>query len=416
MKTLSISKTTARRYILGRQGLWPGRRWSGKAGVAQAINQIESVQVDSVVVVARNHDIVLWSRVANYDPAYLDSLLYSERAFFDYGSILMIYPMPELPYWQPIMRQQVENNSYADFARTRPDLIEAVKADLRRRGPLGNRDFTGKALANNGRATKEPGLILNYLWSTGELMTHSRRKFERLYGLTGDIAPAHLQHALTLPEAEAYFGRKALYDTGLCTGRSWANRLAVTLHRRVGPAEIKQALENMVGEGLAAPVQVEGSPEKWYFPAQDSEILAALETGTIPPEWQPAGPTTWDEVTLIAPLDNVIWDRARTQSIFDFDYVWEVYKPANQRRWGYYTLPILYGDRFVARLDPKLDRTTNTLIISGFWLDDPDLSEDPAFAAALKKGLDHFTRFLGAARTDLTVLPPDLARNYEKVS
>jgi uncharacterized protein YcaQ len=364
------------------------------------------------VVVARNHEIVLWSRVAGYDPAYLDSLLYSERAFFDYGSILMIYPMPELPYWQPVMRQQVENNSYADFARTRPDLIEAVKADLRQRGPLGNRDFTGKALANNGRATKEPGLILNYLWSTGELMTHSRRKFERLYGLTGDIAPAHLQHAMTLPEAEVYFRRKALYDTGLCTGRSWANRLAVTLHRRVGPSEIKQAFENMVGEGLAAPVQVEGSPEKWYFVAQDAEILAALEAGGIPPEWQPVGPTTWDEVTLIAPLDNVIWDRARTQSIFDFDYVWEVYKPANQRRWGYYTLPILYGDRFVARLDPKLDRATNTLVISGFWLDDPGLREDPAFAAALKKGLDHFAGFLGAARTDLKTLPPGLLRVY----
>lgn len=414
MKTLSISKTTARRYILGRQGLWPGRRWVGQAGVAQAINQIESVQVDSVTVVARNHEIVLWSRVAEYDPDDLDRLLYTDRAFFDYGSILMLYPMPELPYWQPVMRQQVENNSYADFARRNPALIEAVREDLRQRGPLGNRDFTGKALTNNGRATKEPGLILNYLWSTGELMTHSRRKFERLYGLTGDIAPAHLQHAVTLAEAEAYFRRKALFDTGLCTGRVWANRLAVTLHRRVGPAEIKQAFENLVGEGIAAPVMVEGNPEKWYFPAQDVDLLAALAAGTIPAEWQPVGPTTQDEVTLLAPLDNVIWDRARIQTIFDFDYVWEVYKPANQRRWGYYTLPILYGDRFVARLDPKLDRPTGKLVIAGFWPDDPALSGDPAFAAALKKGLDHFARFLGATQTDLTALPPDLASNYFK--
>src|SRR4051812_40473012 len=99
MEKLAISKTTARRYVLGRQGLWPGRRWEGKAGVAQAINQMESVQVDSVTIGARNHDIVLWSRVAGYDPADLDRLLYTDRAFFDYGSILMIYPMRELPYW-----------------------------------------------------------------------------------------------------------------------------------------------------------------------------------------------------------------------------------------------------------------------------------------------------------------------------
>src|SRR5947209_7491860 len=113
MNTIPISKTTARRYILGRQGLWPGRRWSGKAGVAQAINQCEAVQIDSVVVVARNHDLVLWSRVVQYDPADLESLLYTDHAFFDYGSILMIYPIQELPYWRPIMRGQAEKNSYS---------------------------------------------------------------------------------------------------------------------------------------------------------------------------------------------------------------------------------------------------------------------------------------------------------------
>ena len=408
MNRLSISKTTARRYTLGRQGLWPGRRWSGKAGVAQAINQMEAVQVDSVTVVARNHDIVLWSRVAGYDPADLDSLLYTDRAFFDYGSILMIYPMRELPYWQPVMRQQIENNSYAEVVRNNPALIESVRETLRQRGPLGNRDFTDEGRVNSGRATKESGLILNYLWSTGELMTHSRRKFERLYGLTEGIAPAHLKHALTLDEAETHFGRKALFDTGLCTGRIWANRLAVTLHRRVGPTEIKRAFENFLAEGIAAPVEIEGNPEKWYFPAQDMDIMETLKAGAIPAQWQPLGPTTLDEVTLVAPLDNVIWDRPRTQTIFDYDYVWEVYKPAAQRRWGYYTLPILYGDRFVARLDPKLDRASGTLVIAGFWLDDPALGEDSVFALALNRGLEHFARFLGAAHTDLSILPASL--------
>jgi uncharacterized protein YcaQ len=409
MQTLTIDKTTARRYILGRQGLWPGRRWAGSAGVAAALDQIEAVQVDSIVVVARNHDIALWGRVADYDPADLERVLYTDRAGFDYGSILMIYPMRELPYWRPIMRRQAEENAYAAFVRDRPGLLDTVRATLRERGPLGNRDFEGTAVANNGRASKEPGLALNYLWSTGELMTHSRRKFERVYDFREAIAPPDLQHEATLEEAEAYFARKALRDTGICTARDWANRLAVTLHRRVPAAEARRTLGALVADGEAAPAQVAGSPDPWYYPAADADLLAALAAGQTPAAWQPLGPTTCDEVTLLAPLDNIIWERARTQTIFEFDYAWEVYKPAAQRRWGYYTLPILYGDRLVARLDPKLDRATGTLRLAGFWLDDPALEHDPAFATALARGLAHFARFLGARAIDRTALPPALA-------
>src|SRR5438552_14398183 len=103
METTQISKQTARRYILGRQGLWPGRRWAGKEGTAAAIWQAEAVQIDPVSAVHRNHDLVLWSRVAGYNPSYLDTLLYTDRLFFDYGGILMVYPMRELRYWQTVM-------------------------------------------------------------------------------------------------------------------------------------------------------------------------------------------------------------------------------------------------------------------------------------------------------------------------
>src|ERR687884_251647 len=100
MAILSISKAIARRFVLGRQGLWPGRRVAGQAGVAQVIRQIGAVQIDPINVVARSHDIVLWGRVAGYQPEHLDTLLYQDRAFFDYGGGLMIYPIEELPYWR----------------------------------------------------------------------------------------------------------------------------------------------------------------------------------------------------------------------------------------------------------------------------------------------------------------------------
>ena len=114
------------------------------------------------------------------------------------------------------------------------------------------------------------------------------------------------------------------------------------------------------------------------FLNSDQPHLSDLEAGRIPKSWKPLGPSTEEEVTFLAPLEMVS-ARGRAKQVFDFEYLWEVYKPVHQRRWGYYTLPILYGDDLVARLDPKLDRKTNTLHILGFWLED-DAPKDEAFA------------------------------------
>jgi uncharacterized protein YcaQ len=112
-----------------------------------------------------------------------------------------------------------------------------------------------------------------------------------------------------------------------------------------------------------------------------------------------------DEVTFLAPLE-IVSARGRAKQVFGFDYVWEVYKPVEQRRWGYYVLPILYGDDLVARLDPKLDRTTMTLHINGFWLEEDTPVNDPAFADALGKGLARFANFVGAKKVDIQSIAP----------
>jgi uncharacterized protein YcaQ len=128
-----------------------------------------------------------------------------------------------------------------------------------------------------------------------------------------------------------------------------------------------------------------------------------LEAGGVPVEWQPLATTTEEETTFLAPLD-IVSARGRAKVWFDFDYVWEVYKPARQRRWGYYTLPILYGDRLVARFDPKLDRATNTLLINGLWLETPTLAEDSQFVLALARSLQRFRQFLKAQSIDLSAI------------
>jgi hypothetical protein len=163
----------------------------------------------------------------------------------------------------------------------------------------------------------------------------------------------------------------------------------------------------MCARGQAAQVQVEGWKEPVFLLAEDLALLETLETGLIPAVWQPIDRFTQEEVTFLAPLD-IVSARGRAKTLFDFEYIWEVYKPAEKRRWGYYTLPILWGDSLVARIDPKLDRQSGTLVINGFWMEDEATGSDPAFAAALGRGLERLARFVHARHLDLARLPKDL--------
>ncbi len=221
MTTLSISKQTARRFILGRQGLWPGRRWAGEAGLADALRACEAMQMDPLNVVARSHDIALWGRVRDYQPAQLYRTLYERREFFDYGGGLFIYPMRELPYWRTPMRRREREPRWATFAAAHPDLLDAVRAELRARGPLGNRDFTGGERVKNYRGGKDSSLALYYLWLTGETMIHHRQGFERVYDLRERVAPAAYDTVASEEEAEAFFARKLMAFHGMVQERRW---------------------------------------------------------------------------------------------------------------------------------------------------------------------------------------------------
>ncbi len=403
MSDRSIGLTAARRFLLGRQGLWPGRRWQGLAGTAEALRAVEAVQIDPLAVVARNHDLTLHSRVIDYHPEHLDRLLYRDRAFFDYGGTVFIYPRDELPYWRVVMQRKGQEPRWANFARHNPALLNEVKAELRRRGPLGNRDFDGRASGDNYRSGKDSGIAMYYLWLTGELMTHHRRNFDRVFDFRRNIVSDGLNRKATVAQAESYFARKALAFKGLSSLKGWADTWSGFLQRRVTHDEAHQRFNRLIAAGEVATLEVEGRKEPLYALAEDVPALTALEAGSVPAEWQPLDTTTNDETVFLAPLD-IVSARGRAKVWFDFDYIWEVYKPASARRWGYYTLPILYGDRLVARFDPKLDRTSSTLAINGLWLEDAGLAEDTKFVLALTRGLQRLTQFLDAQAIDLSAV------------
>ncbi|MBP8948975.1 MAG: YcaQ family DNA glycosylase [Candidatus Promineofilum sp.] len=407
--TLTIDINTARRFILGKQGLWPGRRWQGMEGVAQAMREMEYLQLDPLQIVARSHDIQLHSRVLDYSPGGWEEVTYGQRHFFDWGGWLAVRPMDELPHWRVIMRRERDGLAgdprIAGMGRDHAEAIVEMRAILRERGTVSNRDFqmATRTRTESYRGRKDSSLALYYLWRTGEVMTHHRERFERVYALTEAVAPAHLIFESDEDEADRFLIKKEISFSGLAR----IKRTGETFGRGEPDRAAKRLLEAMLADGEIIEVRVEGWKATHHALGSDAATLAELSAGRVPAAWMPLAGTTTDEVVFLAPLDPVS-ARGRAKALFGFDYVWEVYKPADQRKYGYYTLPILWGERLVGRFDSKLDRATNTLVILGLWLEDEALGRDEAFATALGRGFERFVTFLGASELGARAVQPPL--------
>jgi uncharacterized protein len=406
---LTIDIDTARRFILGKQGLWPGRRWRGVKGTEQVMRAMEYLQLDPLQIIARSQDLTLHSRVLDYTPGLWEDLAYRQRKFFDWGGWLAVRPMDELPHWRVVMRRERDSNSrIRDIARDHAEAIIEMRAILRERDTVSNRDFemATRTRTQSYRVRKDSALALYYLWRTGEVMTHHREKFERVYALTEKVALAHLIRESDEAEVDRFLIKKDVSFSGL----SRVKRVSDSFHRGVPFDKARQILEAMLADGDLIEVQVEGWKAVHYALGSDTKVLRDLSAGRVPKAWTPLETTTTEEVVFLAPLDPVS-ARGRAKVLFGFDYVWEVYKPEHQRKFGYYTLPILWGDRLVARFDSKLDRTTNTFVILGLWLEDKALGKDEAFADAWARGLARFITFLGASQLDARAIrEPQLRR------
>ena len=408
---ITIDIETARRFILGKQGLWPGRRWRGPIGTEQAMRTMEYLQLDPLQIIARSQDISLFSRVINYKPELWENAAYKQRKFFDWGGWLAARSMDELPYWRVVMHRE-RDGGYGDsrirqMAKEHAKAIVEVRAILKDRGTVGNRDFEAadRKKTQSYRGRKDSALALYYLWRIGDVMTHHRERFERVYALTENVAPKELIFEKTQEEADRFLIRKEISFGGITR----IQRTGDSYGRGEPDRAAKKLLEGMLADGEIIEVKVEGLKAIQFALEDDAKVITDLSAGRIPKAWKPLDTTTNEETVFLAPLDHVS-ARGRAKDLFGFDYVWEVYKPEHQRKFGYYVLPVLWGDRLVARFDSKLDRTTNTFIVFGLWLEDKTLAKDVAFAEALGRGFARFVNFLGAEKMDVKAISHPLLR------
>jgi uncharacterized protein YcaQ len=362
---------------------------------------IEHLQLDPLVILARSHDLMLHSRVEGYRPELFEELTYQDREFFDWGGWLAVRPMEELPYWRVLMRRGWDHGNLDDTQGPHPEAVAEMRALLTTGAQVSSRELeaSGTETRKTYRGTKARALALYYLWRTGEAMTHHRNGFERVYASTESIAPADLMREVDDREAELFVARKAIAADGIAR----IPPMSYLFERKLSRADHLGLEEELVERGELVRLEVEGWRGAQLMAAGDLPLLERLQRGETPTEWEPTGPSPLDEVVFFSPLDPLV-ARGRAKQLFGFEHVWEIYKKPEDVRFGRFTMPMLWGEELVGRMDAKLDRGTSTLVVNGIWLEDPTTALEPELARALSAGIERLMSFLNSTQIDVAAV------------
>jgi uncharacterized protein YcaQ len=361
METLSTK--AARRLALCRAGLlkpaWGGFPTGAPPGATRqrraahaVIARFGYLQLDTVSVAgARSHALVLLSRLEGLDPDLAERLLQPGEPLFEYwGHEASWLPLELYPTFGFRRREFVHHPWWGDLVGQHPKVAEDLRRRVREGGPLRSAEMEGKSGKGwwNLKVAKQ---VATALWSSGEFAIRERANFQRTYDLAERVIP-DCYRAIEVPVEQAL---ETLLLLAL-QGHGWATvgTLTRTWRLRNRPGEIQSALGRLAEKGSALPCALAGEDGKrqagWVRPA-DLELAARLDSVRPRPE---AG-------VLLSPFDPILWDRSRVAKLFDFDQILEVFKPAPKRVYGYYCLPVLAGERLVARVDLKADRKRGTL-------------------------------------------------------
>ena len=358
----------------------------------EVFRKLGSIQFDPIAVAGRTHDLVLHARVADYEPGWCEALYERREIFEAYNKGLSFVPASEYPWF----RATLSRNSarlLAENAEVAERVLERVRAD----GPLSALDFERERGATTdwfGMPTNTVRAVLEAYAVTGVLGLARRDGNRRYYDLLERLLPADLlERELPLREQMRHKLLSRYRAHGLL-GVAGAG----DVFGGVGPAKPDPRLpdypgrnalrEELVELGELVPVDVEGVRGKRFVLGEE---VALLEAPTEPPP----------SVAFLPPFDALVWDRALLGSLFDFDYVWELFVPPAKRRWGWYVLPITFRDRFVGRIEPRIDRDNGRVELLDVWWESgfaPSRAE--GFVDAMRDALRAYLCFAAASRLE----------------
>lgn len=398
----SLSIGEARRAALAAQQFLGagGAPRSGRA-FAELVRRLGVVQIDSVNVLVRSHYLPIFSRRGHYKSALLERAAYDERLLFEYwgheASLLPVESYPLFRWRMDDARQGVGTwGRLKRYATSHRERVTSVIEQIRERGPLG-----ASELANGGKSKgswwgwSEGKEILEWLFWIGDVTTARRRNFERLYDLTERVLPESARTAPVPSREQAQrelmmIGARAM---GVATARDLRD------YFRLPAKESIARVAELVEEGRLLPVTVQGWKQQGYL-HHEAKIPRATAVA--------------DVAALLSPFDSLIWERQRTERLFDFHFRLEIYTPIHKRLHGYYVLPLLLGDRIVGRVDLKSERQSGVLQVKGG-------SVEPAVAPMriiqpLARQLRELAAWLGLERYAITSRRGELMRALRKAS
>ena len=391
--TKIITLEEARNFYVNYHNLNQARDFHGVQGVLDCFHQIKSIQYDPLNVVGRNADLVLQSRVKNYEPWMLFKALYENVQLVDgFDKEMCIY----------------EKHEFSDFARIRQatgervigtltyrgqldilDILDEVREYVRNNGPISSKDLSiGESKVNRWGHQKLSSAALDYLYNTGELLVKEKKGVQKCYDLTERILPNESRQEDRFPSREDFLDWYIKRRIS-CVGMLWNKQGGAWQgHYLSNTKEREQVLHRLCKKGELREVTIEGIPVPFYCL---EEAVHFFDT-----------PVEKSFVRFLAPLDNLLWDRELVKKIFDFEYRWEVYTPVIKRKYGYYVLPVLYKNQIIARFEPEKSKQGIPFSVKNWWWE-PGVIVSDDMMNQIHVAMKEFARYLGVPIKEIQI-------------
>lgn len=417
-KPIELSATTAKRLAITKQHL-AGRRPTntGPSSIMGLMRDLRYLQLDPTSVVAPSHLLVLWSRLGSFEESSLDRLLWKERKLFEYWAhVSSIVLTEDYPLYLPRMRKfgkgdNVWHGRLRQWIRANPGLRDYILGELKSKGPMPSREFEEKAEYSWNRARsgwklrpsawsegRSVSRMLELLFHSGTIMVAGRQGRQKRWDLTERCLPEWTPRSVLSDSEVEYLGAQlSLKALGAATPKHIAWHF---LERRY--PNLKKTISRLESAGKILPVTFAdaGPKGRWYVHSDDEELAATIAKG----EWEP-------RTTLLSPFDNLVTDKDRTFELFGFFFRMEIYVPKAKRKYGFFVLPILDGDRIVGRIDPVLDREKEELVIKAVYAE-PSAEGGRAQAKRISESIEELGAFLKAKRVVYSGKIPVSWRGY----
>ncbi|MDZ5472378.1 crosslink repair DNA glycosylase YcaQ family protein [Bacillus sp. 31A1R] len=389
---IQLTNRQARQFLLLKHGLLDEYKFSGKQGVLDFARQVGCIQYDPIDVCGKNAELVLQSRIKGFTKGMLTDLLYEDRSLVDYpDKNLAIIPVEDWPYFE---RYREAARQHAVRYPEMEALTAQVRAHIQIHGAISSDDlkldgdFSWQSAIHWSSGNNSTRSVLEQMYSTGELIIHHKKGTRKYYDIAKKYIQPNLLNASEPLEDELEHHKwrvlRRIGSVGLLWNRAsdaWLNIWGLKSAQR------KEVFRQLLHEARIVPIAVEQMKDVLYCLVEDLPLIEAVLQNQKPKL----------RCELIAPLDNLIWDRKLISELFDFEYTWEIYTPAIKRKFGYYVLPLLYGESFIGRAEIIAERKTETLVVKNIWYEN-GVKHTTQLRTALNSCIQKFAIFNGCVK------------------